>query len=258
MHNYPYTYAELVRMPDRVQAEQTTVHILASHDNLRLDTEQFAEIHITDHATPNWFDASVGRISRHNWKTDEWKPKPITAFLRTTLPSNGLMRLTFFPRKIEHVPPELPAAAANAPFQTDPAAAPGVLPTYTWRYYLPEPEFRPPRWIPSYAEEQYRVLPGTIRTLLLNIPYDDITATPAVIAFSRYEDPDLLVDDPPQVNPDQPRYPVHTLPINLPAEHRRFDAVAWDETVGRLCLSHLGKSRVEVFDFSRRPKEGEC
>lgn len=108
---------------------------------------------------------------------------------------------------------------------------------------------------------QYKILPGSYRTLLYTIPYDDFSLTPPIIGFFRYHDRELFSDVPEELEgeggmleEEVMRKPVRRMAFNFSGE--RFAWIAWDETVGRICFAKPEDKVIKVLDCSRRPKEG--
>lgn len=96
--------------------------------------------------------------------------------------------------------------------------------------------------------------------MLYTVPWDDITATPCVLGFFRYHDDELFAEVPEELveeemGPEPMRRPVRRLPFNF--EGDRFSSIAWDETIGRICLAIPHSTEILVMDFSKRPTEGE-
>lgn len=242
---YPITAMEVQDIP----VTKTDQHLEVDRvpeDSVFMYDDQFTEIKITEHGSPNWIDESVHASLHHGDKPR--KPRPVSVFCKTILPSVGLLRITFYPRLTENT-------HANAP---DPSLR---LPlSHQYRYTLSYSS--PVRFVECHANSQYKILPGSHRTLLYTVPWDDITESPPVIAFFRYHDDELFVDQPEDLNDENlmategntMRRPIRRMPFNFEGE--RFRCLAWDETVGRVCFVREGDTRVMVMDFSRRPKEG--
>lgn len=209
--------------------------------------DEFSDIYINDHDTPNWLDDSIIPSLRPNWQEEEWKPRPISLYLRTITPDDGMMRLTFYPRMFEG-PVECPIALRpGEPIEDDP--------DYHWRYSLDY--CSPARWVECHLNCTYRILPGAHRTLLYTTSWDEITSSPKVVGVYRYHDRDCFIDVPEPLEPgvEPPlRYPVKKLPFTDVGE--RFEAVAWDENIGRLCYVTPGSTKVGVMDLAKRPKQG--
>ena len=233
INQMPFTFAELVHMPAITQQQRQ--YNTASYDIVRLADDFYDEVFITDHATPNWFDASVGRQLRQSTMADEWRPRPITAFLRSRVA--GMLRVVFYPDKIEH-------RQAQGPLE------------YIWRYDL----FRtsPQRYLEPEPEEGFRVLPGTFRSLMVKYAREDLSDTPAILSINRYDDDDVLWQGPAAPpNVVMIRYPISRLPVEFPEGANRFATMAWDETIGRLLLANPKSSTVHVIDWTKRPSKGE-
>ena len=250
INRYPLTYVEQIRMPQKDDPQEYSTHPV---DQVQLGQDVYVGVLFTEDGRPNWFDPSVGRIIRRNWMDDEFKPRPITAFLQTVYPRPGLLRLSFFPRKIEGWRPEIPVMGGE--FAADPATAPATVPAHSWRFDVGHTG--PQRFIGAHPGEQFRVLQGAYRPLLYNIPWESIGSRPELLAFYMLEDPDLFHDEPVAYNAAERALPAHLLPLRLPPDHLKHDAIAWDETIGRILLANPGIARVEVFDFAKCPKEGK-
>ena len=209
---------ELVNIPDNTTGCHVAYNMPPS-DWLFLHDDQFADIQITDHGTPNWFDDSIASDVRSNWQEDEWKPKTISVFCRTLAPDDGLLRITFYPRRFEYIAPLPPAVsdAADPPTVSDEVKMP---PTYHWGYDLAYSS--PVRFIEAHQNAQYRILPGSHRTLLYTVPWDDITSAPQAIGFFRYHDRELMADEPEDHGMQithAPRFPVDRKSTRLNSSH---------------------------------------
>ena len=245
-NKWPVITMELVNIPDNTTGHNQQ-HNVNPADWLFMTDDRFADVHITDHGTPNWFDDSIAGDVRATGEAEAWQPRTISAFCRTTAPNDGLLRITFYPRRAEHVgpPPSLPAGGGAR-----------HAPTHYWRYDL---EYcSPVRFIEAHLNAQYRILPGSHRTALYTVPWDDITATPRILGFYRYHDRELLATEPEDHDMElnqAPRFPVQKLPFEFDCA-MRFQAIAWDESIGRACFARTHDTRVVVLDFAKRPKEG--
>lgn len=244
-NKWPVITMELFNIPDNTTGH-TQQYDVNPTNWLFMTDDRFADVQITDHGTPNWFDDSIAGDVRSGGETNAWQPRTISAFCRTTAPDDGLLRITFYPRRAQHtgLPPPLPAGGGAR-----------RAPTNYWRYDLAY--CSPVRFIEAHLNAQYRILPGSHRTALYTVPWDDITATPRIIGFYRYHDRELLAAEPEdhdmQVN-QAPRFPVQKLPFEFDCA-MRFQAIAWDESIGRVCFARTHDTRVVVLDFSKRPKE---
>ncbi|EKM54503.1 uncharacterized protein PHACADRAFT_175013 [Phanerochaete carnosa HHB-10118-sp] len=248
LSRHPVTCFELISIPDNKTGERLE-YIHSSQLDYYLADDTFAEVYITEHSTPNWFDDSIVPSIRTRWQDDGWRPGTVSAFLRTTSPEDGLLRMTFYPRKVEQ--------------QSGHAAAPVFAgrshekPKHVWRYDL---EWcSPVRFITAHTNCKYRILAGSRRTLLYTVPWDAISNSPEIHAFHRYYDSELEAEHPEMVNGElvvneAPRYPIHRMPFQFPPG-QRFETICWDETIGRVCFVAPEDTRVLVLDFSKRPKE---
>lgn len=247
---------ELVNIPDNTTGHPAEYEVQPT-DWLFMHDDKFADIQITDHGTPNWFDDSVTSDVRNNWQEDEWKPRTISAFCRTLAPDDGLLRITFYPRRFQSFAPPSPAGSPSVTNASLDGTKVKKPPKHYWKYDLAYSS--PVRFIEAHLNAQYRILPGSHRTLLYTIPWDDITSTPQVLGFFRYHDRELMAEEPEDHDMDvnqAPRLPVQKLPFEFD-NAQRFQAIAWDETVGRVCFASADDTRLVVLDFAKRPKEGE-
>lgn len=246
---------EMWDIPDNKDNRRAEFH-LAVTDSFTMLDDKFADIQITDHCMPNWIDDSVIPDVRANWQADEWKLRTISAFCRATAPDEGLLRITFYPRKVDIIVPPTPAVTPNTSTTLLNGEELEIKkpPAYMWRYDINWTS--PIRFIEAHLNTQYRILPGSLRTLLYTVPWDDITSTPLALHFYRYHDREVFAEEPEVMDVDQtPRYPVQRLPFEFQGE-QRFQAVAWDETTGRIVFSMPKNTRVVVLDFAKRPREG--
>lgn len=244
---YPVTALELQDIP----VNKTGIDIIYDRetgDSVFLYDDQFNEIYVSEHGTPNWIDESVNASLRDDStgeNHDAFKPRPVSVFCKTIMPSIGLLRITFYPQRWTSQAFPTPNPELKLPV------------AHQWRYTLMY--CSPVRFVECHANCQYRILPGSYRTLLYTVPLDDITDTPPVFGFFRYHDRELFSDQPEDleeenIETDTMRRPIRRLPFNY--EGTRFSCVAWDETTGRICLARPESTELWVMDFSKRPKEG--
>jgi hypothetical protein len=242
-NQYPITAIELQDIP-----VNTTGHHLeierASEDTVFMYDDRFSDIYISEHGSPNWVDESVHATLQRG--DSAYKPRPISIFCKTILPLIGLLRITFYPQRRDS--------------SLEPTVDPNLrLPiAHQYRYSLTY--CSPVRFVQCHADSQYRVLPGSYRTLLYTVPWDDRTDTPSVLGFFRYHDEELFADEPEDLHDENMevnvmRRPVRRLPFNY--QGTKFSCLAWDETVGRICFAKPDSTQLLVLDFAKRPKEGE-
>ena len=240
---YPITAMELQDIPVNKTGEELVIE-RTTDDSVFLYDDHFTDIYISEHGTPNWFDESVNASLQR--EDDAFKPSPVSVFCKTVLPSAGLLRITFYPQRSESTVFTLPNPDLQFPL------------AHQYRYSLMY--CSPVRFVECHAKCQYRILPGSRRTLLYTVPWEDITTTPPVLGFFRYHDKELFSDEPEDlqeanIETDVMRRPIRKLPFNYEGE--RFSCIAWDETVGRICFARPDSTELCVMDFSKRPKEGE-
>ncbi|GJE92198.1 F-box protein [Phanerochaete sordida] len=250
LSRHPIMSFQMINMPDNKTGNKLE-YVQPTQLEYYLSDDTFAEVYITEHSTPNWFDDSIAPSIRANRQGDAWRPGTVSAFLRTTSPDDGLLRMTFYPRQ---APAEAPPRGAATPLcDGRPLAAPARV----WKYDL---EWcSPVRFITAHQNCKYRILAGARRTLLYTVAWDAISATPEIDALHRYYDSELEADAPELRDgelfvDETPRYPVRRLPFQFPGG-QRMEAVCWDDTIGRVCFVAPEDSRVLVLDFAKRPKE---
>ncbi|PSR74463.1 hypothetical protein PHLCEN_2v9810 [Hermanssonia centrifuga] len=248
-NRYPVFSLEFHPIPNNATSD--AVEITRPPDDFSfLYEDQYASVHITDHGLPNRFDDSIPAADLGE-DDIAFKPRPINVFLRTVKPDDGLVRFTFYPQRVDHWTPPSPASSvSSSPGRRTPKRS---RPKHYYRYGFTH--MSPVRFVESYLNTQYRILPGSYRTLLYTVPWDTITEEPNVIGFYRYHDEELFADEPEIFNPDAPpRRPVRKLPFDVNSQ-QKFGAFAWDETIGRMCFGLEDSTKILVFDFARRPRE---
>ncbi|KAI0086203.1 hypothetical protein BDY19DRAFT_961855 [Irpex rosettiformis] len=238
---FPITAIELQDIPVN-KTDDDMVFERSTDDSVFLYDDQFTDIYISEHRTPNWVDESVNASLQPS--SQAYRPLPVSVFCKTVLPSIGLLRITFYPQRWDSAYFTMPDPALQLPL------------THQYRYTLMY--CSPVRFVECHANCQYRILPGSQRTLLYTVPWDDITDTPPVLGFFRYHDKELFADQPEDLEEanletDTMRRPIWKLPFNY--EKTRFSCLAWDETVGRICFARPDSTELWVMDFSKRPKE---
>lgn len=250
---------EFYSIPHNLTSRPIEEHDFPS-DFCFLHEDKIERAFVTDYAQPNWFeedpesDTPAILQARHN-KTHE--PPPIHIYLRAISPDEGLLRVTFYPKKVfDWVPPSPASSVSSSPVK-DSHPAPGFVNVY--RYSMDYAS--PARFVMSSGDSSYRVLPGVYHSLVYSVPWYDRTECPKVTEFFRYYDKELAAREPEEFIEGQPerRRPLKKLDMRMFHKlGKGCRAFAWDDYVGRLVWTVEGTSQVYVVDYSRRPKEGEC
>lgn len=117
------------------------------------------------------------------------------------------------------------------------------------------------------------VLPGVFRSLIYTTEATDHTSTPSLTTLRRYISPEFQSNQYPvdrvQHHSAVERSNYKDMPNNVYTRldmgeefatryrHHGLGAIAWDQTIGRVCLTEGGGSVIEVIDFSHAAKVGE-
>ncbi|KAJ3489760.1 hypothetical protein NLI96_g1915 [Meripilus lineatus] len=215
------------------------------------------EVNITDHYIPASNDES---LNKHVFGTDTRPPRPISIIARCTnhKSENGLFRVTIYPEEVHYdptIPPPPADVGSRPPSPFDPERG-------AWYKYSLQ-TCSPIRFIGAPVDVVYRALPGSYRSIIYTIPSDrcDLMDTTPVVSLKRYWDDECLERPSPEQLSDEaycsaPRRPLRT--IGLDREYKgNMGAIAWDETIGRLCMVTEKSSSVLVLDFAKAPREGE-
>ncbi|KAF8628243.1 hypothetical protein AX15_004019 [Amanita polypyramis BW_CC] len=172
-------------------------------------------------------------------------PPPISIYIRTSNPS-GIVHHCLWPSFLD------PPTTGPAPMQR------------IWFYDLSQATIQT-----SHVSSPYgiHVLPGAYRAMMYTVREDDRRDAPRVVNFRRYVNPGNMPWDYPRSVPDDSsgsvlRRPRYLIPSNVYAsidltinaktqlEATGLAAVAWDETIGRLCVAAGNDQKIRVMDFS--------
>lgn len=215
----------------------------------------FDDFEVSDHGFTSLHDDSIfPSLSR------EVRPPPISIFGRTRAPSTeGLMHMSIWPLRVEGPRPSPPP---------QPAAA---LPMPQLRYTLTEARYQSYQAFEDADHHlNVHVLPGSYRALVYITPGDDNSDAPPITALYSYVSPEArtLREAGSPFDEDEPEKGRAVIrdrslvAIDLPKNissllMQGVTAIAWDESIGRLCFSTVRSSRVHVLDFAQCPRAGE-
>jgi hypothetical protein len=214
----------------------------------------------------------------------EQEPAPLAIYCRTINPE-GFIHLNIYPRRVQ-----FPAWQKNPTGMVE--IGNGGLVNMDEdrerRYYYPlhtmhyQSVYNFTDDMPEFGAVE--VVPGASKALVMNFPTDDITDTPHVMGLWAYLSPEVRSFDPAKkdqlwaddehedswevaqrklmaqlTNP--PREKALAL-LPIPAELRQVlrrgrSAVAFDETIGRVCISCFEDQRIFVLDYAHAPREGQ-
>ena len=251
-HKHDIFPVELYNVPINLTHQPIEENVNAVERVFLLDYV-FVNVHITDHYHPTHDDES---LQRHVLGNHSKPPRPISIIGTTTAP-DGLVRLTFYPDKVEQWFPPTPVASSSSsssrsssPFSTKHEDK--------WAYSLTD--CSAVRYIASPRDTGYRILPGSYRSIVYAVPKDDITNAPSIVEIKRYGDEETLRRPTPEEMADPgymraPRKPFHQFFWEM-EKGVRVKAMAWDETIGRLCMVVEKSQVVFMLDFSKAPQEG--
>lgn len=204
-----------------------------------------SNIEISDHGIPTALDSSVHAALRDARQPPA--PHPITIWANRHQPVadtrrgmhpytyTGLLRIVLYPERIEE-----PGAAG---------------PVVSYRYKFER--MGPLRVIPLSGGYILRPIVGSMRSLVYMTHEEDLRDTPRVRGLRRFCDPGLMSFEEAERRMNQECF---TRKIKVPKDidMREVAAMAWDETIGRLCVAEWMSDVVHVLDFSHAPKQGMC
>ena len=214
---------------------------------------------ITDYGQPNWFnedpesDTPAALHARYN---KDHEPPPIHIYFRAVEPDEGLLRVTFYPKRmVDWIPPSPASSTSSSPVKGAQMSS-GFVNVY--RYTIDHAS--PARFVMAMGDTSYRVLPGVQNSLVYSVPLDDRSECPDVMEVFRYYDKEMYAKEPEEFIEGQPerRRPLKKLDMRMFQKlGKGCRAFAWDDYIGRLVWTVEGTSQVYVVDYSKRPKEGE-
>lgn len=214
------------------------------------------EVTITDHYIPTSNDES---LNKQVFGSDTKPPHSISIFARAVNEhgTGGVYRYTIHPEKVEHTFPPTTSTSATSRLLSRSLPPFSNKQEVRYKYTLRQNA----KFSLTYGPDDsvIRVLPGSYRSILYVVPKDDRTDTPRVLSMMGSCDEGYL--KPP--SPEQLSDPNYLDTAVLKAlgftmnEDSRMGAMAWDETIGRLCMVIEKGIKVFVLDFAKAPKEGE-
>ncbi|KAF4573448.1 hypothetical protein EYR36_007963 [Pleurotus pulmonarius] len=174
-------------------------------------------------------------------------PPPISVFARVADP-NGVMHFKMWPEHIQEPP------FAGRPART------------TYRYAI---RLFQNQSLQLTGSNKAHVLPGTDRAIIYHVPEDDRSDTPPLVNLRKYIDPGYPHPDLPAPDPDEDVGVLRSTRRRVP--HRVFStlklpsiwsktlgkglsAIAWDEGIGRVCITGDHDRLIRVLDFADAPQ----
>ncbi len=250
-HRYPIFSLEFHPIPISMTSEPHEV--TRSPDDFAFFSEDhYSNVYITDHGMQNWLHESIQGEKLGGAEYKAFKPRPINVLFRAVAPQEGLLRMTFYPRRLDNWAPPSPTPSISS--SSENSSLKSIRPKYYYRY--DRTHVSPVRFVAAFEGSQYRILPGSYRTLLYSVPWDTIGENPTVLGFYRYHDKEIFANEPEATTEGSMiRRPIYTLPYNFD-QNLKFGAFAWDETIGRMCYGIQNSTKIRVCDFTKRPKEG--
>ncbi|KAM6498570.1 hypothetical protein JOM56_006518 [Amanita muscaria] len=205
-------------------------------DSYTVSGKLVASVQISDHGIPT----TTG--DQPQLHPSNGPPPPISIYVRTSKPS-GVIHHCLWPSFMDIPMDELIRR--------------------TWFYDLSQATVQT-----SHVSAPYdiHVLPGAYRAMMYTVRPDDRNDDLQLVSFRRYINPGNVPFDYPEKEPDsfgpvlgRPRYliPAHvyssidlTLSASAQLATTGISAVAWDETIGRLCVVAGKEQKIRVWDFS--------
>ena len=167
-----------------------------------------------------------------------------------------MIRLTFYPCAREAQPPDPDDSDDENLDPNEPRARFGAYTAYT--YPLHAHSLMKIHCAPQ--EGGFRVLAGSFRTVAYCVPKADRTAAPKLWRMYRYYDPASrkpTAENGPHGVWHGPQSVLTTLEVPEEVTSKRVEALAWDETIGRLCVAFEGEQTVTVLDYAKAPRHGQ-
>lgn len=166
-------------------------------------------------------------------------PRPIHIFVRAIKP-NSLWCVTIHPTPLE--------AQLGSMIQSH-AVSHSTAHQINHTYIYPMPDGFPSKgFLLNSDSNEFRVIPGAHRTIAYTVESGQRTETQRMITMYRYSDPDCGGTE----NLELVRLQ------DFPIGEKHVAALAWDESIGRLCIAHKGDSIVWMGDYSQAPFEGKA
>jgi hypothetical protein len=212
-------------------------------DRYTMDNRHIVEFYISDANLVNHNDESI----QPTLHAAQGPPPPISIFCRTIEP-NGLHHFILWPQHF-YVPAGITSMETSLYF-------------YTLSNLISQSRH-------DSDDVICCVLPGSSRSLIYTISADDRRAAPSLIELRRYvspetqpfEYPEPQTEDTSDIMKERKRVPFNIystleLPRKLAKTLRNegITAVAWDEGLGRVCISASEDSTIHILDFSQVSK----
>ncbi|OBZ77473.1 hypothetical protein A0H81_02707 [Grifola frondosa] len=239
-HRTLYTFEHYDIVPSGKILRETSLVPVSSMECL--EDSLWTHTYISDPCFLPREDDSVLPTLRKNY-AEPPQPPPINVLAIRTH-DDGLVRTTFFPERVVRALPPTPSGSASHT---------GVLPQSRVTYQYPLENHTRVMHCNAPLNTEFRILPGSVRPLLYTIPWDDTTAAPRVLSMHPYRDWEALPDEIPIPREVLPKHKGQFDGV-LSAPNWPVEAFAWDEHIGRLCVSVEGVSTIQVYDFARAPR----
>ncbi|PFH49670.1 hypothetical protein AMATHDRAFT_147100 [Amanita thiersii Skay4041] len=208
-------------------------------DRYTITGKVIASVHISDYGVPS----TTG--DQPTLQLSTGPPPPISLYFRTLNP-NAILHHSILPSYLDY-PKTLSRPARRV-----------------WFYDLAQVTLQTNHHVsPPY---NLHILPGAYRAVVYSIREEDRKDTPGLVALRRYLNPEFTPKDYPRPSPvtlnSVLRKPRYTIPaavyssIELSVNAREqlakngISAIAWDESIGRLCIVPGNEQKIRVLDFS--------
>ncbi|EPS95973.1 hypothetical protein FOMPIDRAFT_1131444, partial [Fomitopsis schrenkii] len=222
-----------------------------------VENHDFIDCTISDHGIPTRFDDSA--LPEVYSAIDSMVPHPLTLFLRTGREAD-LHRLVVFPERRDVVPPPSPDKHKSAVSHARTYGA------WHYRFHHIHGMMLAESGTGARGEPRaYRALPGSLRSIVYEVPKEDITDAPPVRAIGRHwcrYSQSLATAMP--LFEGQAEHGVQDTQstiawVGLPREldMGNVGCMLWDETIGRLFVAPKAIEEVYVLDFAKQPRLGE-
>ncbi|KAL4248406.1 hypothetical protein ABKN59_006837 [Abortiporus biennis] len=242
---------ELYQLPHNPTSDHLHINLDADESDL-LSFAKLGRVYITDPYTTLHNDESLFK----DLYGTQCTPRPIS-IIATGINPDGVVRLTLYPEEVEEenplppAPPSTNVSLFNSLSSMEVSEAEKSVEVKRRKYRYSTASSSTVKVLHALLNEEYRILPGSYRSILYTIPWDDISAAPRVLRMYRYFDEESVRKVPLEEETEDD--PVDEDDIGVLGDY--FAAMAWDETVGRLCLCLDEGEQVFVVDFASGPIE---
>lgn len=201
----------------------------AAEGNRFIYGKKCLDIFITDPGLPR----TSGLVEQGTGANAAVELLPLSIIMSTSHPHHTVERLILSPERTDDSSPRASPSTPSHPYSYRFSSASAI------------------QSASAPANSCYRLLAGSLRSLVYTTPQDSISDLPSITGLYKYHDKYILDGG----SADLARMAVHEVPVDF-HEDSRISAMAWDDTIGRAYFANEVQGCVKVVDFAHVPVQG--